>query len=110
MSKDVRRLTHLRTQPHETATCRAIPGTRSRVKFNRPPVETSLGVHTRLRLALTEWAPVPVVITGLILRWGAHGASLAGGGFEGGEFKVGGEVIGELVGGAVDGGGHVEAM
>ena len=48
-----------------------------------------------------------MVVTGLILRWGAHGAALAGGGFEGGEFKVGGEEIGELVGGAVDGGGHV---
>ena len=48
-----------------------------------------------------------MVVTGLILRWGAHGAALAEGGFEDGEFKVGEEEIDELVGGVVDGGGYV---
>ena len=61
----------------------------------------------RLSQAVTEGAPVPVVVADLFRGWEAHGVAFNGGGFVPGEFKVGGEEIGELVGGAVCGGGVV---
>ena len=70
-------------------------------------MDNPLSVLVRLWQAPTEVAPVPVVVADLFRGWIAHGVAFNGGGFVPGEFKVGGEEIRELVGGAVDGRGVV---
>ena len=98
---NLRRLIHLCAQACDPTTRGANLGTRARNKLNRPPVDNPLSVLVYLRQTATEGAPVPVGVADLFRGLEAHGVAFNGGGFVLGEFKVGGEKIGELTGGAV---------